>query len=357
VVSVDGVEETVTGTETVNGLRIKVKDAFYSDSLDERSATLVIGEDTTKTYNDGDAYIGEDEDDPDWVWDLGGLNETTKSNIKLGIQYDQTLDDPSDNPPIVGEQLCLPNDYICIKLDHYTVTDYQKYVFETTTGEELYSSDGSTQLVTSAKTIHIHSEGANWDGLKTASGSHETDDIYLWYNSSSKDTMVFWKDHDSGNKLKYAGTTLANGTSSATTLFTIEYSDTSIAVTGVSNASGTNVNLTIDEGATDLQIYFETHNNAFEYLGHSDGDTTTANDILYGTKDISGWEEDTRTQKGIIVYAPDKSASSDKLEIDVPADIDDFAVDVIITGPETTITTSGGEGAVSLGGVPVEARY
>jgi hypothetical protein len=45
IVDVDGVQQTITGTQLVNGLRIKVSSAFYSETRAERSATLLIGTD------------------------------------------------------------------------------------------------------------------------------------------------------------------------------------------------------------------------------------------------------------------------------------------------------------------------
>ena len=67
VVNVDGVTETIpsAATETVNGIEVNNDETFYEDNKEQRSATLIIGKDAVETYNDGDEYIGEDENDPD----------------------------------------------------------------------------------------------------------------------------------------------------------------------------------------------------------------------------------------------------------------------------------------------------
>ena len=46
-----------------------------------------------------ESYIGENEDDPNWIWDLTGLE--TNAPI-MGIEFDQNLDDPGDKPPAIG---------------------------------------------------------------------------------------------------------------------------------------------------------------------------------------------------------------------------------------------------------------
>ncbi|MCX8179565.1 MAG: hypothetical protein N3E38_02400, partial [Candidatus Aenigmarchaeota archaeon] len=76
VVDVDGVTSAVgTAQKTVNGLKIQVKETFYSDTVSERMATLLIGTETTKTYTQNSEFIGEDKNDPNWVWDLTGLSQ------------------------------------------------------------------------------------------------------------------------------------------------------------------------------------------------------------------------------------------------------------------------------------------
>ena len=359
VVSVDGTQETVTGTEKVGTLRVKVKETFYSDTKAERSATLVIGEDASKTYDDGDEYIGEDEDDPNWVWDLQNLDT---GNPTIGILFDQTYDD-NDEVIKVGSTFALPNNYATIKLEGYTVNDTKEYIVDTTTGESLWNASGTVEEVTSAKVIHFHADGGGEDGFKV--NGEETDDVYLYYNATDiaplgRATMVYWQDHDDANKIKYS-TVHAHNNTNTTNIFTIEYKDSTITVDGIATAAGTQLNLTIDEQAnndagmvadsSNLQIFFETSGGEFKYIGDSDGDTVTANDIVYSDADISGWEENTRTQKGIIVHSYDGTSAGDEFVFDVPSDTADFAVKTLISSSGTKVTSTGVAG--SLASVPV----
>ncbi len=351
VVSVDGTQETVSGVEKVGTMRIKVKETFYSDTKAERSATLVIGEDATKTYDNDDPYIGEDEDDPNWVWDLAGVNGLTPT---IGITWDQVYDDPEEVIAI-GGSFALPNNYVTIKPTAYTVNDYQTYTIGTESGITLsYNNGTGGDFKTSAKAVHIEASGGSDDGLKVS--TYETDDIYLYLDTVTNDTIVFYKDTDD-NKIKDA---LTYFNTTGDDKFTLEYQDSSIGVDGVINASG-QLTLTIDEQNNDgttnnLNLFLQPVGWAaadlyYGYIGHSDGDTVTASDLTYGTKDISGWEENTRTQKGLIVHSYDASASSDEFVFEVPSDTADMAVNVLISSSGTKTTVTGGAGTMS--GVPV----
>src|SRR3989344_473853 len=80
VVDVDGVTETISSgsTKTVNEIEIVNDETFYdSNNQAASSATLIIGKDAQGTYQDGNAYVGEDKDNPDWIWNVGSIKDTT----------------------------------------------------------------------------------------------------------------------------------------------------------------------------------------------------------------------------------------------------------------------------------------
>ena len=68
IIEVDGVSEIIStsSTETINGLEVTVDDVFSRTERAESSANLIIGIESSETYTDGEAYIGEDKDDPNW---------------------------------------------------------------------------------------------------------------------------------------------------------------------------------------------------------------------------------------------------------------------------------------------------
>src|SRR3989344_3025321 len=145
VVDVDGEVETISssGTETVNGVEINNDETFYdSNDVSQRSATLIIGTDATETYSDGDAYTGEDENNPDWVWDIQFLTQNTASSVvanatgitvsgntpAIGILNDFSVNSDDDDN-IVGSKegwascYSLPNKFAELCLDSLTLDD------------------------------------------------------------------------------------------------------------------------------------------------------------------------------------------------------------------------------------------
>ena len=347
VVTVDGVQKTISGTATCNGLKIKVDETFYADAKIERSATLIIGDDATKTYNDGDAYIGQDEDDPDWVWDLANLNT---ANPTIGITYDQIKDDIKDYPPMMGENetLSLPNNYIAIKIDSFTEKDYQMYEIETST-EEVYNATGGSGTPYDSSISLIHINGAGDDDSFEVSGGDDTDNVYLGGDNSGS-INVFWKDPDDG-KIKYTGTTFLAAAAGDTGI-DISFKDTNIPILVGLDASGANGNITLQTNiGEDITIAFKQDANGdIKYLGGGDGDTSTTGDLKYGSRDISSWEEDTMTEGGIIITDPKSHLSGDTFEFNINGDESDFKVNVVIAGPGATTETTASN---STGLVPV----
>jgi hypothetical protein len=320
------------------GLEIFVDTVLDDDGITNDQAILIIGTDATKTYDDADPYIGQDEDDPDWVWDLSGL---TGNNPTIGILFDQNWNEP-DEVVKVGSKLCLPENYACIDLNSYTNKEWQKYKVDTTT-EDLYQVGGSTIAQSSGYIIHWHATGGGKDGFNVA--GEDTDDVGLWFNTTTDDIQVYWKDPDN-NKYTDAGTTyyVTNKTAAGTNMFFFTFKDTNMGVYftwyPVSAPSDAAMTFNTSSGS-DINITIELNNDRFEYLGETDGDTDVANDLRYGTRDISGWEEDTMTETGIIIYDPDAHTAGDSFELGIPTDEAEFTANVIATGPTGAITEGG----------------
>jgi len=338
VISVDGVSGTVSsgGQKVVNGVTVKNKEAFYSTEKTDRSAVILVGDDVSDTVTSGDAYcIGAAdktvcEDDQVWVWDLSGL---TGSAPVIGVIYNERLDE-YDEVIGIGKEFAFPHDYAKIKLDSYVETDYKKYTVEADEIVDLYPASGSTSLVDTAHTVHIYGDGSSKDSVETAGTTHETDDLYLYMNATTLDVDVYYKD-TSDNKVRYV-TSVLNGTTG--TAAYLVFQDTRLAVSLVVAASGTyGIKLDTANG-DDITIAVI----ANTYLGASDGDSTYTNDLLYGSTDISGWEEDTRTENGIVIFDPKAHLSGDSFEFDINGDENDFKANVVILGPSGSSSSSGG---------------
>lgn len=178
-VEVDGVREVINDNdeEIVNGLEIRIEDVSSDEGIEYDSATIFAGEDARETYLDGEEFIGEDEDDPAWVWKLANL---TGNQPQLGILWHLDLDSPDedDNPlyehPLYkGESICLPFDYACIIFDSIKIDDYQDYEIETNEVTDLYlsvqNSTNNNKDVTGERILELTAKGSSDDGFHVCS--------------------------------------------------------------------------------------------------------------------------------------------------------------------------------------------
>jgi len=340
---VNGESDTISGSTTteINDIEFSVDTTFYSDITGERMASAIIGDDAVETFTNGDPYClhlsgdlyddCKDGDTNQWVWYIA---DTATATPDIGIDFDMTVDDSDDEGYIiVGDSMSLPHDYAAISLDGFTVDDYQDYKVSVETGESLYDSTGATEMITSARVLHWEAEGASGNEAFTIN-TQETDDIVFYYNSTSKDLQAYYYD-GSNNKYQNTGmATLVNG-STEVVAFTIDNGDTVLNVNVSSVTSPGEWNWTIYESSNDyIRLNTEIANDRFEYIGETDGDTTTTNDLKYylagSGSDLSGWQYDTMTEYGIILSAYENTDASDEFEFSVPADT--LEVDVTISG-------------------------
>lgn len=350
VVDVDGVTEVVDGTtKTVNGIKVRGESYFNKDEVGAGSATVSIGEDISKTYSHNDEFIGEDENDPNWVWEISELNT---NNPNINVSWDQIVNDADDDHLISvenGETITLPNNYAQVYLNKYTQEDRQEYKISFETGEELYESGGGPADNTNAFVMHWEAVGATGDDAFTVNNK-KTDDVWIESNSTA---VLYYYYNTTNNKITYTTSTKHNATSA--TRFTIDFKDSSLAVTST-GIKDTEVNWSIDDEAQhgDIIINTEMSSNELKYLGETDGDTTVANDVRYNLTDISGWKQDTRTDGGFIIHSYYDTDSADEFMFSVPGDNADYDVEVIVSGTTSTVSTTGGSTQVnSVAGVSV----
>lgn len=356
-VCVDGQCDTLLGTsgnsqtKTINGLSVRAQDLIdvgASASGGKSSVTLVIADATKtaalKTFNDGDYFIGQDKNNPLWVWKIGSLETLSPS---IGVTLGQSLtstslsipDYPLSHPPYVGDLLCLPNNYACITIESIAQSDDDFGNYEIKPDiRTLYNAAGTAAVATDAHVIQITSKSTTaGTGLKsadTASALTATSEIYIQLAGTqiaNKSVNIFRKDTTTSKPLWVANYSLTDGTAlgmKRIVLGTIDYKSTSIPLklfafnathsldidaglltpananafmgTGIVNGSAaaatvaTNyvqakliINASSDSGAPDdqLQVYIResaADSNQLNYLGHRpNGGTYQSNDLLY----------------------------------------------------------------------------
>jgi hypothetical protein len=379
---IDGTTYTITGTQTKGGVEITVDDYFYSDTLSERAATLVMGKESVASYQNGDKYVKADNicnDDPNdtdcWEWIVAGLTgglatsgTPPSSGTILGIQSTWVINDDSDKPITTGGCYKFPNDYAEVCLDSLTVADDS---YETVTFKIVDGINFAPCIATSTNQQGLLIESSVEDGLQLISagwgGGYITTDtrterLWLTYNTTGNLTGMYIA--SDGTKT-CVGTHTLNLTAQSNSIARVYYGETK-DTNVVFNINGTfdaanNINITVDIGGkttTDLPSQYD---DLFIRLGHaisgtftkigSTANTEEADELQWcGTKgsctatganiNIGTKDEDQRTMYGIIVENPKSHGSSDEVVLKVPSD-EVFAT-VIIKGPSTTVSSTTG---------------
>lgn len=353
---VDGVSKTLNegSSLSVKGIEIYNKETFYDQDYERRDAVIVVGEEAVQTYRDGDAFIGEDEDNPDWIWNIGNLEvveassptETTDGTGPfIGVVNDFILDDAKDNPPGIGEYINLPNNYLKIGIESLTTDEeeLQTYTIEFETSEDLSEalSDDSKSSEDVVRITSTDDEGLvvrAADLKDSAVSTVKTNEIILFPKSATELAIIY--NDDDENELKLAGLvdtlntdlTIGNvdhGKNKADDLiFTVNYNPTSdeLTVKVVPN------DVTSDE----ITALFGLTNNVVTSLGveKSKEETTelTHNAISVGTKDV-----DLRSKFGIIIEDPESNGADDRVSLRVPTDQVEATID-ISRGSKTTVS-------------------
>ena len=361
IVKVDGVTGTVTtSTKSVNGENIKVKTGFSSNTKSERSATIYIGNEITKTYNNNDAFIGQDDNKPEWVWDLADLNTAQPT---IGVKFKADLDKDSgegyanyDSVIYQGDSITFPNNFAKVTFDSLNQNAWSDYSVDTDTVDLYEASTNTTPLYTSIKAVKIQSDKDN-SGLIVGS-NQKTDTVYLVPDQTNSSAVaVYYKDSSNGRAV------FENNMTSGT-LFKVDYSKTSVpvALSGYTTAGG---NLTFSIGTAspeNLTMAFTASGAAtggeVSYLGLTD--QTTDDGLWYGAgstiSSISGLQSDLSMNHGVKIGDPDSEfqKSSGTLSLSFPGDVNDFRANMVLSGSGTTTTTSSSDtGAYKVNAIPV----
>jgi len=338
VVSVDGFEEIVTGTEDVGPLEIEVKDWFYSDVTSDRAAVLVIGTDASKEYNSGDEFYVPcatrasedcDEDEPDWEWviEMNGVAED-----ELGVTFSESWTDDDDPVLLEGETFYLPNDFAYIEFSDLVVDDFAEY--------RIYFDDdynledvGSTA---DESVIVIEAVGQEDEGL-IINGA-DTSEVVLWFDG----TTTVWAYYVDDNN-DVLNSTLKD----AAILVDIEYGDTKDRIEiQVDGSDDITVDVENDNGDDlTLDVSYTTM-----ITGFGDAEEAEGTDVLFGVTEVGEYDMPLLFTYGIIMDTPEDTLDNDEVVLHVPSDTQEATI--IIGTAGTTVTTAGGAGT-TLGGVPV----
>ncbi|MEK6860368.1 MAG: hypothetical protein AABY07_00215, partial [Nanoarchaeota archaeon] len=333
VVEVAGISQTVNkGTiRTINGVEVKIDSTFYSsNNKAERSATLILGKDAQASYDNGDAYVGESKDNPDWIWKLEGL---TGNSPTIAIENDFIYNDDADNPPTVGDCIDLPDNYLKICVNDLNVDTYSDYIWEYDDSADLRDVDNS---MVSERTIYLHSdtdEGFTVNGVKA-------NKVWMRLNETENDLLdVYYEDTNDEVKLSDLHYNITED--NVNTKIRINYANTKEDDLQVYAEKGTNnISLSLvpkkftDDTITSVWGLSGNEINSFGIIA----DTEEAGELVWQTTNLGTKDEDHRTKYGIIIRDP----NSKEFTLSIPED--QVKIEVSITGQKTeSVTTSTNE--------------
>lgn len=126
-VTVNGDSEKITefDTKKVGGIEVYVSEILYSSKESRVSkAVLAIGDEVEETIENGEEYA------EDSIFNL--VFDENFIGLVLNEDFDDDLDEDEDayKPLGYGDNICLPNDYVCVEFNDLSDEEYSEYNFD-----------------------------------------------------------------------------------------------------------------------------------------------------------------------------------------------------------------------------------
>lgn len=374
-VDVDGVSDIISNakSKTINGIRVRNHQPLYTTTEGGISrAVIIAGEKTSKVYDTGKEFIGQDENDPIWKWELSNLHGASDSGKpKINVTMAQTWTTEGD-VVFEGESLVLPNDYVTIEFNSLTDGVWQDFrVYGDTiklyneTGGACTDANGNSGIEwnTSANVLVLESQGGTNTGFKIPSSggplSHcqnkETDTLYV-YAYKTKNATLYWKDHDDANKAKYCSNIHSSDDNPA---IKAQYEDSDFIVnirnwTAIAGVEDIETQIRIYIGNTEAQNITLTSNTSIAEAGFGHGfgtkdGTPIDTDVIaagstgqVATKNLGTWKENTLTIDGLKIYDPYEHGDNNEFWFGLPQDEGtEFRANIHVYGTSASSVTGG----------------
>jgi hypothetical protein len=404
-VSVDGVQKTVSGTTPLKigpvgaQLEVRVDDTFYSDTTAERMATLIIGEEAQESYTNNARYVKYCADgyshpnckktDPDWRWVIQELNAsaaspaspsaTATSGPVIGVCNDYVVNGDEDNPATIGGFYDFPEGNFKVEFDSLSTDSYMDLTMALDDSLDVSGLAGHGTGANSIDAIKITSGEADSIELGSSYGNTKTEMVWITLNDTDADIInVYYNDNDDnvayGGALNTNDSTAVVGAIADIEIAQINFAGTKSSNMGIDITSPDNISV----AATFLNVTFDVvdDDNKFTEIGITDNiitqwkhdatllggftmlGSTTANEagetyanVVTTSTDISTKDESVyMTAYGIKIYDPKGTGGNNEVKLAIPSD--QVRANIVISGTGTTTTSAGGSVQInSIAGV------
>lgn len=337
----DFASESDTWEPTCGDLKVFVEDILYVDAGSaSNKVKLRIGEDTTKSYTDGDAYIGEDDDDPTWVWDI---DETAGVLSYIGLEYKPDVNALDDNPITMEGEIALPNDYVVLALRSYNTETRGDYTFKFDSSEDIYAAGADSSPITALDNKPVfYVLGPSDDSF--SDGTNEAQKLAFSQNATGAANtlyVAYWdEDNNKWVRDESLVNTSATGSPETDTNWDLKYQDSTYNIF-YSSESLDDYRLHLISGTLDnITIALHDATTGFDYLGSTDNSADVA-ELVLGTDSVGTVKSDILTYFGAIVKNPDSNGDSDKVVIQIPDEQVKAFVYLGAADADTTVVTTG----------------
>lgn len=346
---VNGVIIDEEDTEYVDGLEIYVDKIFFSgmDSM----VNVRIGEDITTEFETGEAYPGEDEDEPNWVWDID--NPGQKDGF-IGVTYDKKETSPDDNVLLPGDSLILPEGYAALNFDSISEVTYDDFKLKFIDDKDLWNSTYKYSVKDDVPVISI--EGPNEDSFIV--NGKETDTIYLRYaqaedgievNTTHGAVEIFYedinKDVSDSVRPRYVSRfeLQSDGVLNNVQVATLNVDDTQVELRVEIVGGKAKLQLVNELNTLNVKIGGEENllaaSGAFQWLGTNDEDADSDELIIDGVN-IGTEDNDVMDYYGMIVETPESNGDDDEVVIQIPTDVVEAQISIVGEGSRVIDTNA-----------------
>ena len=303
-------------TANVDGLKVKVESIAYRSSGSSK-VLLRFGKELYTIYNDGEAYIGQDESNPKWVW---VINNPGQVGGYIGVQYNHRERNSEDNLVYAGEKYTLPENYGGIEFNGLTEASYENFTvsFDDSRNLFLAENDGGV-MYDGAQVLELIGPKDNSflvNGINGVNGQVETSTLYLRYNSSIETDNgsvsgvdVFYKDvnkdYSESVKPRFA--------------FTLPNTSTDKNIAQLINKDIT-LNVSLDNRTLkigELSIELNPSGN-FTYLGNT-SKTAEKSELKIANETVGNEKGNILSHKGLILYGSKENSRNDEVLFSVPS--------------------------------------